>query len=129
MRENGPYAVHAALIVDGVDDGYRATLCRCGLSKRKPWCDGSHVSGRFVATGEPATGETTALVARDGPLHVTPIMNGPLRFEGHLEICSGTGRTVARGGQATLCRCGHSGNKPFCDGSHRAAGFVATGRL
>ena len=128
VRENGPYALHAELVVDGVDDGFRATLCRCGMSQKKPWCDGSHVAAGFAATGEPKTGDATALAARGGPLRVTPTANGPLRVAGNLEICSGTGRTVARVVETMLCRCGHSGNKPFCDGSHRAAGFVAAGR-
>ena len=127
VRENGPYALHAELVVDGADDGFRATLCRCGMSNRKPWCDGSHVAAGFVATGEPTTGDTAALAARDGPLRVTPTANGPLRVAGNLELCSGTGRTVARVVETMLCRCGHSGNKPFCDGSHRAVGFVAAG--
>ena len=126
-RENGPYAVHASLLVDGVADGFRATLCRCGLSRRKPWCDGSHAAGGFAATGEPATDDSPALEARGGQLRVTSTRNGPLRVQGNLEICSGTGRTVSRGVEATLCRCGHSKNKPFCDGSHRGAGFLATG--
>jgi CDGSH-type Zn-finger protein len=46
---------------------------------------------------------------------------------GNLEICAGSGRTVARITEARLCRCGQSGNKPFCDLSHLAAGFVAAG--
>jgi CDGSH-type Zn-finger protein len=34
---------------------------------------------------------------------------------------------VARVTETMLCHCGQSNNKPFCDGSHRAAGFVAAG--
>ena len=126
-RENGPYAVHASLVVDGVADGFRATLCRCGLSQRKPWCDGSHAAAGFVATGEPATVDTPGLATRGGALRITRTQDGPLRVEGNLEICSGTGRTVSRVTEATLCRFGHSNNKPFCDGSHRVAGFSAAG--
>jgi CDGSH-type Zn-finger protein/uncharacterized Fe-S cluster protein YjdI len=127
VRENGPYAVHGELVVGGAADSFRATLCRCGLSKRKPWCDGSHVTGDFVASGEPKSGATAALGSRGGPIRFTPTANGPLAVQGNLEICSGTGRTVARVVEAMLCRCGQSNNKPFCDGSHRAAGFVAAG--
>jgi CDGSH-type Zn-finger protein len=60
---------------------------------------------------------------RNGPLKVDPAVNGPLVVSGNLEICAGTGRTVARVTKTALCRCGHSKNKPFCDGSHVAAGF------
>ncbi len=127
IRENGPYAVHAELIVDQKPDGYRATLCRCGQSNTKPWCDGSHVKAGFVATGEPESGKVDPLAARDGPLNVAPQKNGPLHVTGNIEICAGTGRTVARTTDTRLCRCGQSKNKPFCDGSHRAAGFVAEG--
>ncbi len=127
IRENGPYAVHAELQVAGSADGFRATLCRCGQSHRKPWCDGNHVTANFVASGEPASGDTTALAVRNGALQVTPLANGPLQVQGNLEMCAGTGRTVARITQARLCRCGQSKNKPFCDLSHVAAGFVADG--
>ncbi len=127
IRENGPYAVHAELKIAGKDDGYRATLCRCGQSGNKPWCDGSHVSAAFLATGEPSSGDVEPLAVRDGALHVTPLRNGPLRIQGNLEICAGTGRTVARTTETKLCRCGQSKNKPFCDLSHLSAGFVAQG--
>jgi len=127
IRENGPYALHAPLVIAGQDDGQRATLCRCGQSKNKPWCDGSHVTAGFVASGEPPTGAADPLAARDGPLAVTPLRNGPLQVRGNLEICAGTGRTVARITEARLCRCGQSRNKPFCDLSHVAAGFEAGG--
>ena len=127
IRENGPYAVHAALQIGGQADGFRATLCRCGQSGNKPWCDGSHVAATFTASGEPRSGAVEPLAVRDGSLQVTPLRNGPLQVSGNLEICAGTGRTVARITEARLCRCGHSGNKPFCDLSHMGADFVADG--
>jgi CDGSH-type Zn-finger protein/uncharacterized Fe-S cluster protein YjdI len=127
-REAGPYAFRGDLRLNGQSAGFRATLCRCGASKNKPFCDGSHHDAGFTASGEPPTGTATdALAVRDGPLHIDPQLNGPLRVRGNLEIVSGTGRMVARTTSTTLCRCGHSQNKPFCDGSHARVGFIADG--
>ncbi len=52
----------------------------------------------------------TIKVRRDGPLKVT----GPVRLVDH------QGQAIETGGDdVVLCRCGRSGDKPFCDGSHR----------
>lgn len=123
IREDGPYAFNGLLVVGGADDGFRRTLCRCGASHRKPYCDGSHYAVGFAATGEPATAASEPLATRDGPLAVTPVPDGPLKVEGAMEIVSGTGRTVDRRTKAFLCRCGASATKPFCDGSHARVGF------
>lgn len=123
VRENGPLAVHAELKIDGAPAGMRATLCRCGASSRKPYCDGSHASAGFLASGEPATAASEALAARAGALTVTPLKDGPLLVQGNLEIVSGTGRTINRVEKTALCRCGHSSNKPYCDGTHAKTGF------
>jgi CDGSH-type Zn-finger protein/uncharacterized Fe-S cluster protein YjdI len=125
IRENGPLAVRAEIVINGNRIGYRATLCRCGASQNKPFCDGSHSNAGFSASGEPTSIDTPALTTRDGPLEILPQRNGPLRVRGNLEICSGTGRTVKRTTGEALCRCGHSRSKPFCDGSHAGAGFIA----
>jgi CDGSH-type Zn-finger protein/uncharacterized Fe-S cluster protein YjdI len=125
LRENGPLAFHAPVSIAGEPAGLRVTLCRCGASKNKPYCDGSHAGAGFAATGEPATQATEALVVRDGPLEITPRPNGPLQVKGALEVVSGTGRTIARATETFLCRCGASGNKPFCDGTHKRIGFAA----
>jgi CDGSH-type Zn-finger protein/uncharacterized Fe-S cluster protein YjdI len=122
-RENGPYAVRADMQLDGQRGVFRATLCRCGASKNKPFCDGSHNEVKFAASGEPPSGKTDMLAARDGTLAIDPETDGPLRVRGNLEITSGTGRVVTRSTQARLCRCGGSGNKPFCDGTHAKIGF------
>ncbi|HEX4647582.1 MAG TPA: ferritin-like domain-containing protein [Steroidobacteraceae bacterium] len=123
VREAGPYAFRAQLEIDGVAAGYRATLCRCGASNTKPYCDGSHTKIGFTATGEPPSGKTDMLPVRDGVLEIDPQPNGPLRVRGNLEIMSGTGRAVARVTSAYLCRCGGSSTKPFCDGTHTKIGF------
>lgn len=123
VRENGPLAIHAPLEIDGADVGMRATLCRCGASKNKPYCDGSHTAAGFAATGEPATADSQPLVTRDGRLKITPAPDGPLLVDGNLEVVSGTGRTINRVVKTALCRCGASANKPYCDGTHRKIGF------
>ncbi len=125
--EDGPLAVHADLDVGGDMSSRRATLCRCGQSFNKPYCDKMHEKAGFKATGEPESGEIETLAVKNGPLKVTPTKDGPLQVEGALEICSASGRTISRTMEAWLCRCGHSANKPFCDGSHAKVGFIAPG--
>ena len=51
--------------------------------------------------------------------------NGPLRLEGEMSIVDAEGNAFGLAGRSvvSLCRCGHSENKPFCDGSHARAGF------
>ncbi|WP_240547475.1 CDGSH iron-sulfur domain-containing protein [Mesorhizobium tianshanense] len=100
---------------------------RCAAAARRRTSrsgDGSHAKSGFAATGEPPLKDTPALAARNGPLTVTPTTNGPLKLEGNVEIVTGTGHTVDRTTRTFLCRCGHSANKPFCDGSHKRVGFV-----
>ena len=126
IREAGPYAVRADMVLAGESGNFRATLCRCGASKNKPFCDGSHKTAGFDATGEPPTGKADMLEVRNGRLSIDPETDGPLQVRGNLEIVSGTGRVVARLQQARLCRCGGSANKPFCDGSHARIGFKST---
>jgi CDGSH-type Zn-finger protein/uncharacterized Fe-S cluster protein YjdI len=123
VREAGPYAVRADLRLPGEAIAFRATLCRCGASKNKPYCDGSHHDVGFAASGEPATTQSEMLAIRNGPLVIEPETDGPLQVRGNLELISGTGRVIARVVRARLCRCGASATKPFCDSSHERIGF------
>jgi CDGSH iron-sulfur domain-containing protein 3 len=52
--------------------------------------------------------------------------DGPLTIKGPVSLVGSDGKTwtdVPEGSNVALCRCGQSKVKPFCDGSHRAAGF------
>jgi uncharacterized Fe-S cluster protein YjdI len=49
--------------------------------------------------------------------------NGPLAISGSALIMFSDGTEQTCGPKTVLCRCGHSGNKPFCDGSHSRIGF------
>jgi CDGSH-type Zn-finger protein/uncharacterized Fe-S cluster protein YjdI len=123
VRENGPLAFRGDLKIAGEAKGFRATLCRCGQSKNKPYCDGAHAVAKFAATGECALGDVTPLAMRSGPVDIRPQTNGPLLVKGNIELISGTGRTFCKTESAMFCRCGASANKPFCDGSHARVGF------
>jgi CDGSH-type Zn-finger protein len=59
---------------------------------------------------------------------ITVNHNGSIRIEGDFELFDPEGRPFGLGGRTvlSLCRCGQSANKPFCDGSHKACGFSHT---
>jgi CDGSH-type Zn-finger protein len=62
------------------------------------------------------------------PTKITCNHNGPIRVEGEFEIVDPSGVPFGLAGRTviSLCRCGHSANKPFCDGSHNRVGFTDT---
>jgi len=54
--------------------------------------------------------------------------NGPIRIEGDdIVLTDQDGNAFGLAGRTvvSLCRCGHSANKPFCDGTHSKIGFAA----
>jgi CDGSH-type Zn-finger protein len=55
---------------------------------------------------------------------ITVNANGSLKLEGDFEILDTEGKAYGLAGRTvvSLCRCGQSKNKPFCDGSHK--GFL-----
>ncbi|PIQ63748.1 MAG: hypothetical protein COV99_01585 [Bacteroidetes bacterium CG12_big_fil_rev_8_21_14_0_65_60_17] len=126
---DGPLYFEGQLEVDGADrdmEGvrFRAALCRCGASKNKPFCDNSHKQSGFDDSG--AVGqEGPGLESEGGPLKVGRAPNGPLLIGGNLSIRAASGQVRWKGTKVALCRCGHSQNKPFCDGAHRDANFEA----
>jgi len=126
---NGPLYVRGDLEIDGAADDvsgvrFRAALCRCGQSTNKPFCDNSHEKAGFKDYG--AVGDNgEGFEAPGGTLKVGRAPNGPLLLSGNLTIVAASGRKAWTGKKVALCRCGHSQNKPFCDGGHKAAGFEA----
>jgi CDGSH-type Zn-finger protein len=63
-----------------------------------------------------------------GGASVTLYENGPLILRGDVALLAMDGTEIEPGRRTVaLCRCGFSAIKPFCDGSHRRAGFRAAG--
>lgn len=70
-----------------------------------------------------AVGDDPGPVEVHVPASITPIPDGPYRVRGTIEVVGADGRGYEVRERQTLCRCGQSANKPFCDGSHWYAGF------
>ena len=167
------------------------TLCRCGESKKAPFCDGSHFAVHFdgteTASREPFSAQSKEIVGPELTLSEVPALcaearycqragdtwslvkrsddascretaleeaaecpsgrivikdkdgnviehelepsigliedvpagfSGPIWVRGGIPIESADGFEYERRNRVTLCRCGHSRNKPFCDGNH-----------
>ena len=128
VSPDGPLYMHGNVEVtmpDGsVHQDTRVALCRCGASKNKPFCDNSHLKDEFK---DAAVFQKVMVKPEynggNGLLKVQPARNGPLLVQGPLVLVGA--EASVRGIQAALCRCGHSNNKPFCDGTHNKVGFEA----
>jgi CDGSH-type Zn-finger protein len=181
-----------------IPSGEQCTLCRCGRSARKPFCDGSHMDVAFDGTevadrsdymdraavldgpgvrvtdvvelcaearycaakgglwnmvpdtddadvAERVISQSTLCpagryIAWDAPtgvayeLELEPSIglvedpkvgvSGGLWVRGGIQVESSDGFAYEVRNRQTLCRCGESANKPFCDGNHCDAGFT-----
>jgi CDGSH-type Zn-finger protein len=180
-----------------IPSGEPCTLCRCGESKNKPFCDGAHgrvgfngketagkknydkqariingptlklkdasvlcAAARFCHRGGGTWGltqhsddpnarelaieeacscpsgrlvecdrKTGNVYEKKFPLSISLVedpqnkMSGPIWLKGGIPVESSDGTVYEVRNRQTLCRCGKSKNKPFCDGSHIDAGF------
>ena len=127
IRPNGPLFLRGDFAFAGQEERKRETrlsLCRCGASKNKPFCDNAHKEAGFKDKGnaEPNP-EKMAGLACLGEANIELAEDGPLLVKGDFEIVASNGEVIFNGSKAALCRCGASANKPFCDGKHREINF------
>ena len=99
-------------------------LCRCGLSKTKPFCDGTHKQEGVQATQIFEDIREEDITGISGDLIITVKNNSMYSAKGPVTIFSRDGISKTTRTKSALCRCGQSKNKPFCDGSHNGCGFV-----
>jgi len=127
VNPNGPHYVRGKLTLKGGEalvEDTRMALCRCGASQNKPFCDLSHRKVGFAHAGTlPAAKPAPADADLAAPVTIVVTVDGPLQCRGPLTLCDDAG-TTAFVDAVHLCRCGGSGNKPYCDGTHRKIGFT-----
>ena len=98
------------------------SLCRCGASKNKPTCDNRHLEVEFLNSGRIQEASDTQHSERPCKITISCIKDGPITFRGRLRLHNHLGQECVKQ-RGSLCRCGQSTNKPFCDGSHEKTGF------
>jgi len=118
----GDLEIHGADVE--IETETRASLCRCGASNNKPFCDNTHEEINFE-TVDVQNVKVNESAEQGGTLKITATVNGPYEVVGNLQIEDTAGNVIFNGTKTWLCRCGGSSNKPFCDGTHNKNGFDA----
>ena len=113
-------------------------ICAKGLPgvfdpKARPWVntDGASTSAIVDQVKKCPSGALSYYMNGDKPEEtksedeqmVEVMPNGPLMVHGNLRVKHGDGSETRKQKKTAFCRCGASGNKPFCDGSHKKIGF------
>lgn len=96
---NGPLWIHGDLEINGIvgeKKDFRVALCRCGASRYKPFCDGSHKDLPFKDDGKGKMGNIEENLAQGG-LTIKPAKDGPLMLSGPLEIRNVEGDILYQG--------------------------------
>lgn len=115
--------IHAGICTKGLAEVFRP--------RESPWInvDGASTD-RIKAQIDlcPSGALSYTLVGEENPIKETEVKakvipGGPVLFVGPIEITHADGRVEVREAKTSICRCGHSGNKPFCDGSHKTSDF------
>ncbi len=121
---NSDRCIHSAICLDALPTVFDA--------RRRPWVDVSAAETDDIAraiercpTGALTYERLDGEAGEEPPAETTviPWPNGPLMVRGNLDVRDARGNIFDQGTRMALCRCGHSRNQPFCDLSHRAAGF------
>lgn len=109
---------HASFCVAGEGSAWRAA--RKGDAERVRHDVACCPSGRLEAREPDGSGP----IEPDLPEEVAVVDDGPLWVRGGIPIVAADGFEYEVRNRVTLCRCGASANKPFCDGSHEEIGFT-----
>ena len=129
LVKNGPYYIRGDFTIvnsagEVVLTDTRASLCRCGGSANKPFCDNTHLKNGFQAPATVNEPQTITTRVDGGKLTIETTANGPLHITGNFTLLNGKGELIFQGTEESFCRCGGSANKPFCDDTHNRIGFV-----
>jgi uncharacterized Fe-S cluster protein YjdI len=81
-------------------------------------------SGALSFSEEPATPPTPMETIEEKWQQVVVISNGPLRIREACLVHMPNGEIIEKPAGVSICRCGGSSKKPFCDGSHKTNGFA-----
>ena len=103
----------------------RMSLCRCGASQHKPFCDGLHAISGYEDSESitPSPGLQKDPVPDGDPLIIILRPNGPYNIKGPFSMGREDSSDVFFGNHAILCRCGGTKHSPICDNSHSRIGF------
>lgn len=130
VRPNGPLICKGDTAITLLDADEKLilkdkefALCRCGLSKTKPFCDGTHKKEGIKMTQIFTDARKESIDAVNESLVIKVKKNAMYIMQGPVTIFSRDGLSKTTRTKAALCRCGYSDKKPFCDTKHKKCEF------